>query len=108
MRIAAFTVPLAIIAVFTASLDMAATNPKVSEFITAAESHLQPGEALDALKAGPPEEYFRWGKGICDYLRAGWTPKKLIKGNLDQFFGPDLSVALVLAAQQVICPDQRK
>jgi hypothetical protein len=108
MRIAAFTLSLVIITVFTASLGTAASDSKVSEFIAAAESHLKPGEALDALRAGPPEEYFRWGEGICEHLRGGWTPKQLIEGNLDQFFGPELSVALVLAAQQVICPDQRQ
>lgn len=80
---------------------------KVEAFVAAAATRLQPGEALTALNAGPPEEYFRWGEGICRELKAGRIEKQVIEGNLDQFFGPELAGALVYAAKTVICPESK-
>lgn len=81
---------------------------KLQAFIAAAATKLKPSEALDALKNGPPEEYFRWGEGICSELRRGRSYDQLITGNLDQFFDSELSVALVHASRTVICADLSK
>jgi hypothetical protein len=70
------------------------------------QGHLKPGEAMAALEEGPADEFYRWGQEICGELEQG-TDRESIVGNLANFWGPDLSTALVGASLEVICPDLR-
>ncbi|HLF10196.1 MAG TPA: DUF732 domain-containing protein [Gammaproteobacteria bacterium] len=83
-----------------------AEQRRIQAFIADAAKRLEPGEAMDALMAGPPEEHYRWGQEVCGELERGGDADAII-GNLASFFGEDLSAALVGAATQVICPHVR-
>jgi hypothetical protein len=81
-------------------------DKRVQAFVAEAARRLPPGEALDALRAGPAEEYYRWGAEICSELANG-TRDEAIVGNLAEFFGKELATALVGASRKVICPRTR-
>jgi hypothetical protein len=80
-----------------------AVEQPIQAFIAEAAKRLEPGDAREALTAGPAEEYYRWGQEICAELERG-TDREQIVGNLNDFFGEDLSAALVGAAEKVLCP----
>lgn len=87
--------------------DFAHAEPStpVSEFIALAKASAKTREAADALQNGPPEEFFRWGKETCTWVRAGNANFQEATANLKEFFGEDLAAALVFASRRVICPD---
>ena len=87
--------------------DLANADPstQVSEFIASAKAGAKTREAADALQNGPPEEFFRWGKETCTWVRAGNASFQEATANLKEFFGEDLAAALVSASRTVICPD---
>ena len=77
----------------------------IRHYIDAVRTRLGTDEAREALDAAPADDFYRWGKDMCGWLRRGFTQKQLIEGNMDAFFGPDLGPALVEAAVEVICPE---
>lgn len=79
----------------------------IRAYIDAVRMRLSTDEAREALDAGPADDFYRWGTGMCGWLRRGFTAKQLIEGNMDAFFGPDLGAALVESAIEVICPEFR-
>lgn len=63
------------------------------------------GTNLNLKSVQEAEELYRWGEGMCKYLKEGRTEQQLIEGNMDQFYGPKLGSAIVEAAHKVICPE---
>jgi len=63
------------------------------------------GTNLNVKSVQEAEELYRWGEGMCIYLKEGRTEQQLIEGNMDQFYGPKLGAAIVEAAHKVICPE---
>jgi hypothetical protein len=82
-----------------------APSSNVLEFIALAKSRAKTSEAAEALRTGPPEEFFRWGEGACDWVRKGKADFAATTSNLAEFFGDDLAAAIVFAARKVSCPE---
>lgn len=57
-----------------------------------------------ALAGASPEEFYRWGSGICAELRNG-RPWIEVRRNLAEFFGGSMAHAMLVAARERICPD---
>lgn len=51
--------------------------------------------------------FMEFGRGACRLLKGGAPFERVVQGGVD-FFSAEGSVALVKAAQQVICPETRK
>lgn len=83
----------------------AQTEVDVEKFIAIAKSRVKSAEAADALRAGPAEEFARWGKETCNWVRIGKATFPEVTENLAEFFGDDLAQALVFSARKVICPE---
>ena len=91
--------------VLTSVAAQAATADEISAYMAAASAHAVTDEARAALKAGPDAEYYQWGEETCTWIRMGKSSLVDTEANLGEFFGPDLSAALVFGAVTVICPD---
>lgn len=82
-------------------------------FVDRVMALLPPGEALDMLRDQErsgnlnPEAYYPFGKGMCDGLRRGRDPKRMLEEGYYQFWGKPLSDAMYQAARETICPDLR-
>jgi len=89
------------------TLGAAATTAQTTDFIATAKSRAKTPEALEALRNGPNEEFYRWGEELCNWVRSGKASTDQAQENLAEFFGPDLASALAFAARKHICPDLR-
>lgn len=89
----------------TAGIVSAAANSKVLEFIALAKSNVKTTVAAEALRDGPPEEFFRWGEEACNWVRNGNANFADTTSNLAEFYGDDLAAAIVFAARKAICPE---
>jgi ankyrin repeat protein len=84
-------------------------NDPATRFFKSLLAHL-PDEQLRsriALKY-TPQVLYPYGRSICDSLKKGMSKKSLIEGNMDQFFGSELSEAMVEAAKETTCPELNK
>ena len=97
--------PAAALLTCLALVAQAATDPNVQRFNELAMSRVKTTEAKQALREGSPEDFHRWGKETCNWVKIGKANFAQVTENLAQFFGEDLAGALVYAARAVVCPE---
>lgn len=81
------------------------TQEAIDAFIAEISNQLGVGARFRARDTQETQELYRWGKGMCDYLKLGMSEQELIEDNMDQFWGKELGTAIVKAAHIVICPE---
>lgn len=82
-----------------------ATPEQIEQFNALLKSQVKTTEAIEAVRDTPPGEYARWGEEVCTWVRIGKADFVATQANLAEFFGDDLSAAIVFAARRVICPE---